>query len=107
MPATNPAAASLSEADHKRELRKAVIASTVGTTIEWYDFLLYSIVTPLVFGKLFFPHSAPLIGVLEAFAVYFVGFIGRPIGAFIFGHYGDRMGRKSALIATLMITGLS
>ena len=65
--------------------RKAVIASTVGTTIEWYDFLLYSIVTPLVFGKLFFHHSEPLIGVLEAFAVYFVGFVGRPIGAFIFG----------------------
>ena len=85
--------APLSESDHRKELRKAVIASTVGTTIEWYDFLLYSIVTPLVFGKMFFPHSAPLIGVLEAFAVYFVGFVGRPIGAFIFGHYGDRMGR--------------
>jgi MFS family permease len=99
--------APLSESDHRAQLRKAVIASTVGTTIEWYDFLLYSVVTPLVFGKLFFPHSAPLIGVLEAFAVYFVGFVGRPIGAFIFGHYGDRMGRKAALIATLLITGLS
>jgi len=97
----------LTEAEHRRQLRKAVIASTVGTTIEWYDFLLYSIVTPLVFGKLFFPHSDPLIGVLQAFAIYFVGFIGRPIGAFIFGHYGDRMGRKAALIATLLITGLS
>jgi MFS family permease len=97
----------LSESDHRKELRKAVIASTVGTTIEWYDFLLYSIVTPIVFGKMFFPHSDPLIGVLEAFAVYFVGFVGRPIGAFIFGHYGDRMGRKAALIATLLITGLS
>ena len=97
----------LSETDHRAQLRKAVIASTVGTTIEWYDFLLYSIVTPLVFGKLFFPHSAPLIGVLEAFSIYFVGFIGRPIGAFIFGHFGDRMGRKAALIATLLITGLA
>jgi MFS family permease len=84
-----------------------VIASTIGTTIEWYDFLLYSIVTPLVFGKLFFPHSAPLIGVLEAFAVYFVGFVARPIGGFIFGHFGDRIGRKGALIATLLLTGLS
>jgi MFS family permease len=100
-------AAPLSDAEHRRQLRKAVIASTVGTTIEWYDFLLYSIVTPLVFGKMFFPHSEPLIGVLQAFAIYFVGFIGRPIGAFIFGHYGDRMGRKAALIATLLITGLS
>ena len=93
MRATVIRVAPLSESDHRKELRKAVIASTVGTTIEWYDFLLYSIVTPLVFGKMFFPHSAPLIGVLEAFAVYFVGFVGRPIGAFIFGHYGDRMGR--------------
>ena len=107
MPAINPAAAPLSEADHKRELRKAVIASTVGTTIEWYDFLLYSIVTPLVFGKLFFPHSAPLIGVLVAFSIYFVGFIGRPIGAFIFGHYGDRIGRKATLIATLLVMGIA
>ncbi len=97
----------LPEAEHSVQLRKAVIASTVGTTIEWYDFLLYSIVTPLVFGKLFFPHSDPLIGVLEAFAIYIVGFVGRPIGAVIFGHYGDRMGRKAALIATLLITGLA
>ena len=107
MSTTDIGTAPLSEPDHRKELRKAVIASTVGTTIEWYDFLLYSIVTPLVFGKLFFPHSEPLIGVLEAFAVYFVGFVGRPIGAFIFGHYGDRIGRKAALIATLLITGLS
>ncbi|HZT87923.1 MAG TPA: MFS transporter [Stellaceae bacterium] len=97
----------LPEEEHRAQLRKAVIASTVGTTIEWYDFLLYSVVTPLVFGKLFFPHSAPLIGVLEAFSIYFVGFVGRPIGAFIFGHFGDRMGRKAALIATLLITGLA
>jgi hypothetical protein len=81
--------------------------STVGTTIEWYDFLLYSVVTGLVFGKLFFPKSDPLVGVLEAFAVYTVGFIARPIGAAILGHFGDRIGRKAALIATLLITGLS
>ena len=97
----------LSEVDHRAQLRRAVIASTVGTTIEWYDFLLYSVVTGLVFGKLFFPKSDPLVGVLEAFAVYTVGFIARPIGAAIFGHYGDRIGRKGALIATLLITGLS
>jgi MFS family permease len=97
----------LSESDHRAQLRKAVIASTIGTTIEWYDFLLYSIVTPLVFGRLFFPHSDPLMGVLEAFAIYFVGFVARPVGGFIFGHYGDRIGRKAALIATLLITGLS
>ena len=107
MAATDVVIGALSESEHRAELRKAVIASTVGTTIEWYDFLLYSIVTPIVFGKLFFPHSAPLIGVLEAFSIYFVGFVGRPIGAFIFGHFGDRIGRKAALIATLLITGLS
>jgi MFS family permease len=107
MAATDVFDAPLSDDEHRLQLRKAVIASTVGTTIEWYDFLLYSVVTPLVFGKLFFPHSDPLIGVLEAFSIYFVGFVGRPIGAFIFGHFGDRMGRKAALIATLLITGLS
>jgi MFS family permease len=104
---TDTAFVALSEAEHRAQLRKAVIASTVGTTIEWYDFLLYSVVTPIVFGKLFFPKSDPLVGVLEAFAIYFVGFVGRPIGAFIFGHYGDRIGRKAALIATLLITGLA
>jgi len=82
-------------------------ASTVGTTIEWYDFLLYSVVTGLVFGKLFFPESDPLVGVLQAFAVYTVGFIARRIGAPIFGHYGDRIGRKAALITTLLPTGLA
>jgi MFS family permease len=97
----------LSETDHSEQLRRAVIASTVGTTIEWYDFLLYGTVTGLVFGKLFFPESDPLVGVLQAFAVYSVGFIARPIGAAIFGHYGDRIGRKGALIATLLLTGLA
>jgi MFS family permease len=97
----------LPESAHRAQLRRAVIASTVGTTIEWYDFLLYSVVTGLVFGKLFFPKSEPLVGVLEAFAVYAVGFVARPIGAAIFGHYGDRIGRKATLIATLLITGLA
>src|SRR5208283_5430211 len=84
-----------------------MIASTVGTTIEWYDFLLYSTVTGLVFGKLFFPKSDPLVGVLEAFAIYTVGFFARPFGAAFFGHYGDRVGRKAVLIATLLITGFA
>src|ERR1700740_3469799 len=97
----------LSEADHRAQLRRAVIASTVGTTIEWYDFLLYGQVTGLVFGKLFFPKSDPVVGVLEAFAVFFIGFVGRPIGAAIFGHWGDRIGRKATLIATLLVTGIA
>src|ERR1700740_2125807 len=97
----------LSDTEHRAQLRRALIASTVGTTIEWYDFLLYGQVTGLVFGKLFFPQSDPLVGVLQAFAVFFVGFLGRPIGAAIFGHWGDRIGRKAALIATLLVTGLA
>ena len=97
----------LSAEEHHRQLRRAVIASTVGTTIEWYDFFLYSIVTGLVFAKLFFPKSDPLVGTLEAFTVYAVGFVARPIGAAIFGHYGDRIGRKSTLIATLLLMGLA
>ena len=97
----------LPEAYHRAQLRRAAIASTVGTTIEWYDFLLYGQVASIVFAKLFFPRSAPLVGALEAFGIYFVGFVARPIGAAIFGHYGDRIGRKAALIATLLLTGLS
>jgi metabolite-proton symporter len=99
--------APLSASDHDLQLRRAVIASTVGTAIEWYDFFLYSTVTGLVFAKLFFPHSDPWVGTLEAFAIYAVGFIARPVGAAIFGHYGDRIGRKSTLIATLLLMGLA
>jgi MFS family permease len=94
-------------ADDSRQLRRAVIASTIGTTIEWYDFFLYSIVTGLVFAKLYFPTSAPLVGTLQAFGIYAVGFVARPVGAAIFGHYGDRIGRKSALIATLLLMGVA
>ena len=107
MAVTDALSGPLPESAHRSQLRRAVVASTVGTTIEWYDFLLYSVVTGLVFGKLFFPTSEPLVGVLQAFAVYAVGFIARPIGAAIFGHYGDRIGRKATLIATLLITGFA
>jgi metabolite-proton symporter len=97
----------LSEQEHSQQLRRAIVASTIGTAIEWYDFFLYSTVTGLVFARLFFPRSDPLVGTLEAFAVYAVGFIARPIGAAIFGHYGDRIGRKATLIATLMLMGIA
>ena len=107
MTTTDAAIGPLPEAYHRAQLRRAAIASTVGTTIEWYDFLLYGQVASIVFAKLFFPKSEPLVGTLEAFGIYFVGFIARPIGAAIFGHYGDRIGRKAALIATLLLTGLS
>lgn len=101
------AAQSISETEHRRHLRRAVIASTVGTAIEWYDFFLYSTVTGLVFAPLYFPNSNPLTGTLQAFGIYAVGFVARPVGAAIFGHYGDRLGRKSALIATLMLMGVA
>ncbi len=100
-------AATLSELEHGIQLRRAVIAATVGTAIEWYDFFLYSVVTGLVFAQLYFPKSDPLVGTLEAFTIYAVGFVARPIGAAIFGHFGDRIGRKSTLIATLLVMGIA
>ena len=90
----------------RSQRRRAVIASTVGTTIEWYDFFLYGTAAALVFPKLFFPDSSAYVGVLAAFGTQFVGFAARPIGAAIFGHYGDRVGRKAALITTLMLMGV-
>jgi len=95
------------DAAHKRQLRRAILASTIGTAIEWYDFFLYSTVTGLVFARLYFPRADPFVGTLEAFGVYAVGFLARPIGAAIFGHYGDRLGRKAALIATLLLMGIA
>jgi MFS family permease len=95
------------EQRHSAELRKAVIAATIGTTIEWYDFFIYGTAAGLVFGKLYFPNHEPLAATLAAFGTYFVGFVGRPIGAAIFGHWGDRIGRKATLIATLMLMGIA
>jgi metabolite-proton symporter len=104
--ATTHESSTLSEAEHRRQLRRAVLASTIGTAIEWYDFFLYSTVTGLVFARLYFPQADPLVGTVEAFGVYAVGFVARPIGAAIFGHYGDRLGRKAALVATLLLMGI-
>jgi MFS family permease len=101
------ATSALGAADERTQLTRAVIASTIGTSIEWYDFFLYSTVTGLVFAKLFFPNSDPTVGLLQAFLVYAVGFVARPIGAAIFGHYGDRIGRKATLIATLLLMGIA
>src|ERR1700683_4803350 len=100
-------ASGLTDTEHSAQLRKAVIASTIGTAIEWYDFFLYGTAAGLVFGKLFFPNQDPLSATLLAFGTYFVGFIARPVGAAIFGHYGDRIGRKATLIATLLFMGLA
>jgi metabolite-proton symporter len=98
---------SLSDSEHSRQLRRAVIAATVGTTIEWYDFFIYGTAAGLVFGKLYFPNEDALTATLAAFGTYFIGFVGRPIGAAIFGHYGDRIGRKGTLIATLLCMGIA
>ena len=97
----------LSPEQHAVQLRRAVVAATIGTAIEWYDFFLYSTVTGLVFARLYFPRSDPLVGTLEAFTIYAVGFVARPVGAAIFGHFGDRVGRKSTLIATLLLMGIT
>jgi metabolite-proton symporter len=91
----------------KGQVRRAIVASTVGTSIEWYDFFLYGTAAALVFPNLFFPGASAYAGVLASFATYAVGFAARPFGAAIFGHWGDRIGRKATLIATLMIMGLA
>lgn len=105
--ATGISAIEMADIDQRKQLRRAIVASAIGTTIEWYDFFIYGIVTGLVFAKLYFPQSDALAGTLQAYAVFFVGFVARPIGAAIFGHFGDRIGRKSTLIATLLLTGLA
>jgi MFS family permease len=107
MAATDAILGQMSDSEHQACLRRAVVASTVGTTIEWYDFLIYSTVTGLVFGKVYFPGNDPLVSTLQAFGVFFIGFVARPIGAAIFGHYGDRIGRKATLIVTLLMTGIA
>lgn len=88
-------------------MKMIAFASAIGTTIEWYDFFLYGVVTPIVLNKLFFPNFDPLVGTLLAYTTFFVGFISRPIGGIIFGHYGDRIGRKTVLILTLLIMGVA
>jgi MHS family shikimate/dehydroshikimate transporter-like MFS transporter len=90
-----------------KEYRKVLFASVFGTIIEWYDFIIYGTAAALVFNKLFFPSFDPLVGTLAALAAYGVGFLGRPLGAVIFGHYGDRIGRKAMLIATMLTMGLA
>ncbi|MDA3644504.1 MHS family MFS transporter [Saccharopolyspora indica] len=89
------------------QARRAGIASFVGTTIEWYDFYIYGTASALVFGKLFFPDASPAAGVLASFATFWVGFLARPLGGIVFGHFGDRMGRKGTLITTLLMMGVA
>ena len=95
------------DAQERLQLRRVVVASMIGATIEWYDFFLYGVVAGTVFNKLFFPASDPLVSTLLAYATFAVGFLARPLGGVIFGHFGDRLGRKNMLVMTLMIMGVA
>src|SRR5437764_2186086 len=86
-------------------IRLVALASFAGTTIEWYDFFLYGTAAALVFNKVFFPTFEPLAGTLAAYGTYAVGFVARPLGGVVIGHYGDRIGRKSMLVLTLVMMG--
>jgi metabolite-proton symporter len=93
--------------EEKTPLRRVVMASLIGTTVEWYDFFLYGSAAALVFNKLFFPEFDPLTGTLLAFATYALGFVARPVGGIVFGHYGDRIGRKRLLMLSLILMGVA
>jgi MHS family shikimate/dehydroshikimate transporter-like MFS transporter len=90
-----------------QSLRQVALASFIGTTIEWYDFFLYGTAAALVFNELFFPKAEPVVGTLAAFGTFAVGFAARPVGGLIFGHYGDRIGRKAMLVLSLLIMGVA
>src|SRR6476660_4437952 len=88
-------------------VRKVIVASLIGTSLEWYDFFIYGTAAGLVFNKIFFPDFDPLVGTLLAFATFSAAFVARPLGGVLFGHFGDRIGRKSMLIITLTLMGLT
>ena len=88
-------------------IARVVLASFIGTSIEWYDFFLYGTAAALVFNKLFFPALDPLAGTMASLATYAVGFFARPLGGIVFGHYGDKIGRKAMLVTSLLMMGLS
>ena len=90
----------------KKEIRKVVLASLIGATIEWYDFFLYGVVAGIVFNKLYFPTDDPYMGTILAYSTFAIGYLARPFGGFLFGHCGDRIGRKSMLVLTMLIMGI-
>ncbi len=100
-------AAAVKTAAAPDKMRRLALASSVGTTLEWYDFTIYNLMAALVFNAIFFPSFDPLTGTILAFSTYAVGYVSRPLGGFVFGHLGDRLGRKFVLVATLVIMGIS
>jgi MFS transporter, MHS family, shikimate and dehydroshikimate transport protein len=100
-------AAPRAEADRLRAIRLIAVASLIGTTIEWYDFILYTSLSGLIFNKLFFPANNPTVSLMLAYATFAVGFVTRPIGGAVFGHFGDRIGRKPLLVLTLSMMGVA
>ena len=106
-PPDGPGGHALSEQASARQVRLAAFSSVIGTSIEWYDFFLYGTAAAIVFPSVFFPDSSSYSGTLESFATYAVGFAARPVGAAIFGHWGDRLGRKATLIVTLLMMGIA
>jgi len=103
MSSTSPSPATVAPSS----VRRVIVASLIGTSLEWYDFFIYGIAAALVFNKLFFPSFDPLVGTLLAFTTFAVGFVARPIGGVVFGHYGDKIGRKNVLIVTLLLMGIA
>lgn len=99
-PATTPA-----QNPPRTPIARVVTASLIGTTIEWYDFFLYGSAAALVFNTLFFPAADPVTGTLLALATFAIGFVARPVGGLVFGHYGDRLGRKKLLVLSLLLMG--
>jgi MFS transporter, MHS family, shikimate and dehydroshikimate transport protein len=95
-----------SRADSKSEMKRVLVSSVIGTAVEWYDFLIYGTATALVFNKLFFPSSDPALSTIASFGTLAVGYLARPMGAAVFGHFGDRIGRKAMLAITITIMGL-
>src|SRR3954452_7427409 len=105
--AVQPALGAAQDIDERSMMRRVLVTSVIGTAIEWYDFFLYATASALVFNKLFFSTFDPIVGTILSFGTFFVGYVSRPLGAIIFGHFGDRIGRKVSLVATLLIMGLA
>src|ERR1700736_2620874 len=95
------------EVGQGHKMRRLILACTIGTVVEWYDFFLYGLIAPLVFARLFSPTLDPVVGTIAVYATFAVGFASRPLGGIFFGHFGDRIGRKSMMLVTLLLMGVA